>query len=91
MRPDFRDPRLLLLVMALTLTLLALVAPLAPIKRRSFDSLGVVDITGSMNTPDPIMLPTTSALHIQKPSDRAGRLPRPAPPSTSSAIARPHR
>lgn len=52
MRPDFRDPRLLLLVMALTLTLLALVAPLAPIKRRSFDSLVVVDITGSMNTRD---------------------------------------
>ena len=51
-RPDFRDPRLLLLAVALTLALLALVAPLAPIKRGSFDTLVVVDITGSMNTRD---------------------------------------
>jgi mxaL protein len=52
MRPDFRDPRLLLLASALILTLLALAAPSAPIKRKSFDTLVVVDITGSMNTRD---------------------------------------
>jgi len=52
MRPDFRDPRLLLLALALMLTLLALAAPSAPLKRRSFDTLVVVDITGSMNTRD---------------------------------------
>jgi len=51
-RPDLRDPRLLLLATALTLTLLALAAPLAPIEHRSFDTLVVVDITGSMNTRD---------------------------------------
>ncbi len=52
MRPDFRDPRLLLLVGAFILTLIALAAPLASIERRSFDTLVVVDITGSMNTRD---------------------------------------
>jgi len=52
MRPDFRDPRLLLLALALILTLLALAAPTAPIKSKSFDTLVVVDITGSMNTRD---------------------------------------
>ena len=52
MRPNFRDPRLLLLAGSLILTLLALAAPRAPIERRSFDTLVVVDITGSMNTRD---------------------------------------
>ena len=53
MKPrDFRDPRLLLLSAALSLALLALVAPRASVKRASFDVLVVVDITGSMNTRD---------------------------------------
>ncbi len=51
-RRDFRDPRLLLLTMALALTLLALVGPRAKTERASFDTLVVVDITGSMNTRD---------------------------------------
>ena len=51
-RRDFRDPRLLLLSTALSLALLALVAPRASVKRASFDVLVVVDITGSMNTRD---------------------------------------
>ena len=51
-RRDFRDPRLLLLSTALSLALLALVAPQALVKRASFDVLVVVDITGSMNTRD---------------------------------------
>lgn len=52
MRPDFRDPRLLLLIGAFSLTLLALAEPFAWLERRSFDTLAVVDITGSMNTRD---------------------------------------
>jgi mxaL protein len=52
MRPDLRDPRLLLLCVALVLSLVAVGGFRAPFERRSFDALVVVDITGSMNTRD---------------------------------------
>jgi mxaL protein len=51
-RPDWRDPRLLLLAGAFALTLVALVDPHISLARSSFDALVVVDITGSMNTRD---------------------------------------
>jgi len=51
-RPDLRDFRFWLIASALALTLLALAAPSATIERRSFDTLVVTDITGSMNTRD---------------------------------------
>ncbi|ARN80502.1 VWA domain-containing protein [Methylocystis bryophila] len=49
---DMRDPRLLLLALALSLSLVALIAPTAETMRKSFDTLVIVDITGSMNTRD---------------------------------------
>ena len=52
MRPDLRDPRLLLLALALSLSLVALIAPTTQMMRKSFDALVIVDITGSMNTRD---------------------------------------
>jgi mxaL protein len=52
MRPDVRDPRLVLLALA-TLSLIAtFVAPKITTRRSSFDFLAVVDITGSMNVRD---------------------------------------
>ncbi|WP_425487341.1 vWA domain-containing protein [Methylocystis heyeri] len=52
MSPDRRDFRLSLLVGAFGLTLLALAGPSVSFHRPSFDTLAVVDITGSMNTRD---------------------------------------
>jgi len=52
MRPELRDPRLLLLSFASALLLLALFAPQAVVAHIGFDALVVVDITGSMNTRD---------------------------------------
>lgn len=52
MRPDFRDSRLLLLALALSLSLVALIAPTAQMMRKTFGALVIVDITGSMNTRD---------------------------------------
>ncbi len=52
MRPDLRDPRLLLLALALSLSIGALIAPTPRMMRKSFDALIIVDITGSMNTRD---------------------------------------
>lgn len=52
MRPDLRDPRLVLLTLA-TLSLIAtFVAPKITVRRPTFDFLAVVDITGSMNVRD---------------------------------------
>ncbi|MGD9541235.1 vWA domain-containing protein [Methylocystis sp.] len=52
MRPDLRDPRLIMLVLAILSLIAALVALKITIRRPSFDLLAVVDITGSMNVRD---------------------------------------
>ncbi|MGD9544880.1 MAG: vWA domain-containing protein [Methylocystis sp.] len=52
MRPDVRDPRLVLLVLATLSLIVALLAPRIMVRRPSFDFLAVVDITGSMNVRD---------------------------------------
>ena len=52
MRPDLRDPRLILLALAMLSLIPALAAPRIATRRPSFDILAVVDITGSMNVRD---------------------------------------
>lgn len=52
MRPDLRDPRFVLLMLAMLSLSAALVAPKIAIRRPSFDLLAVVDVTGSMNVRD---------------------------------------
>ncbi|MGD9659105.1 MAG: vWA domain-containing protein [Methylocystis sp.] len=52
MRPDLRDPRLVLLMLAMLSLIAAFVAPRITVRRPSFDLLAVVDITGSMNVRD---------------------------------------
>lgn len=52
MRPDLRDPRLVLLTLAMLSLIAAFVAPKITVRRPSFDLLAVVDITGSMNVRD---------------------------------------
>ena len=52
MRPDLRDPRLVLLTLAMLSLIAAFVAPKIAVRRPSFDLLAVVDITGSMNVRD---------------------------------------
>ncbi|WP_363345553.1 vWA domain-containing protein [Methylocystis echinoides] len=52
MRPDFRDPRLILLALAAGLLIMTLVTPQWRAARSSYDLLAVVDITGSMNVRD---------------------------------------
>jgi mxaL protein len=52
MRPDWRDPRLILLTIAAVLLSLSFFAPQIAVARIGYDALVVVDITGSMNTRD---------------------------------------
>jgi mxaL protein len=52
MRPDFRDPRLILLALSALLLVATFVAPQAHITRAGYDLLAIVDITGSMNVRD---------------------------------------
>lgn len=52
MRPDWRDPRLILLIAAVLLLSLSFLAPQLAVARSGYDALLVVDITGSMNTRD---------------------------------------
>ncbi|MBY6240857.1 vWA domain-containing protein [Methylosinus sp. Sm6] len=52
MRPDWRDPRLLLLLAATLLLASSFLAPQISVARVGYDALLVVDITGSMNTRD---------------------------------------
>ncbi|MBM3561711.1 MAG: VWA domain-containing protein [Alphaproteobacteria bacterium] len=52
MRPDIRDPRLILLLLAMLSLIAAFVAPRITTRRPSFDLLAVIDITGSMNVRD---------------------------------------
>lgn len=52
MRPGLRDPRLILLLLALLSLVATFLAPKIATRRPSFDVLAVVDITGSMNVRD---------------------------------------
>lgn len=52
MRPDWRDPRLIMLVAATILLALTFIAPQIAVTRFGYDALVVVDITGSMNVRD---------------------------------------
>ncbi|MGD9541994.1 vWA domain-containing protein [Methylocystis sp.] len=52
MRPDLRDPRLVLLALAMLSLVATFLAPKITIRRPAFDLLAVVDITGSMNVRD---------------------------------------
>lgn len=52
MRPDLRDPRLILLTLAALLLLATFVTPKMTVRRAGFDLLAIVDITGSMNVRD---------------------------------------
>ncbi len=52
MRPDLRDPRLILLMLAMLSLVATFLAPKIATQRPSFDFLAVVDITGSMNVRD---------------------------------------
>lgn len=52
MRVDLRDPRLVLLTLAMLSLIAAFLAPKVAVRRPSFDLLAVVDITGSMNVRD---------------------------------------
>ncbi|KAF2989950.1 VWA domain-containing protein [Methylocystis sp. MJC1] len=52
MRPDLRDPRLILLTLAAALLIATFVAPQTQVMRPGYDLLAVIDITGSMNVRD---------------------------------------
>ena len=52
MRPDLRDPRLILLALAAALLAATFLASGWPVIRPGYDLLAVVDITGSMNVRD---------------------------------------
>lgn len=52
MRPDPRDPRLMLLALAAASLMLALLGPRIETTRVGYDLLAIVDITGSMNVRD---------------------------------------
>lgn len=52
MRPDLRDPRLILLTLAAALLVATFVAPQMQMTRPGYDLLAIVDITGSMNVRD---------------------------------------
>jgi mxaL protein len=52
MRPDLRDPRLVLLALAMLSLIATFLAPKITLQRSSFDFLAIVDITGSMNVRD---------------------------------------
>jgi len=52
MRPDLRDPRLILLALAAALLVATFLAPQMQVTRPGYDLLTVVDITGSMNVRD---------------------------------------
>ncbi len=52
MRPDLRDPRLILLALAAALLVATFLVPRMQVTRPGYDLLAVVDITGSMNVRD---------------------------------------
>ncbi|WP_036285502.1 vWA domain-containing protein [Methylocystis sp. ATCC 49242] len=52
MRPDLRDPRLILLALAAALLVTTFGAPAVQVTRPGYDLLAIVDITGSMNVRD---------------------------------------
>lgn len=52
MRPDLRDPRLVLLALAALSLIAAFLSPKVTLPRQSFDLIAIVDITGSMNVRD---------------------------------------
>jgi len=52
MRPDLRDPRLILLALATALLVATFRAPAMQVTRPGYDILAIVDITGSMNVRD---------------------------------------
>lgn len=52
MRPDLRDPRLILLALAAALLVATFLAPQMKVTRPGYDLLAIVDITGSMNVRD---------------------------------------
>ncbi|PPD45759.1 MAG: hypothetical protein CTY15_02530 [Methylocystis sp.] len=52
MRPDLRDPRFILLALAVALLVATFGAPVVQMTRPGYDLLAIVDITGSMNVRD---------------------------------------
>ncbi|MBM3654861.1 MAG: VWA domain-containing protein [Alphaproteobacteria bacterium] len=52
MRPDLRDPRLVLLALAMLSLVATFLAPKITVRRPTFDFVVIVDITGSMNVRD---------------------------------------